>query len=66
MELYTFNDLLADAFFRAAIRGVKRVVATESAASSAYLAITVRAAESCVDADFLDTTAELAREVRGL
>jgi hypothetical protein len=56
--------LLAHAFLWTAIRWVEGVVTAEGAASGADLAIAVRAAETSVDADFLYTTAELAREVR--
>ena len=63
VELYTFLNLLAYTFFGAAVRRVKGVVAAEGAASSAYCAIAVRAAETCVDADFLDAGAELAGHI---
>ena len=66
MELYTFLDLLTHAFLGAAIRRVESVVAAESTTAGAYLAITVRAAEARVDADFLHTTAEFALEVRAV
>ena len=66
VERYTFFDLLADAFFRVAIGRVEGIIATECAASGADGAVAVRAAEPRVDADFLDTGAELARDVRGI
>ena len=66
MKFNAFFDLLADAFFRLAIRRVEGVVAAEGAASGADGAVAVRAAEPRVDADFLDTRAELARDVRGI
>ena len=64
MELYAFFDLLAYAFLGAAIRRVEGVVAAEGAATGTDSAVAVRAAEAGVDADFLDTTAELARHIR--
>lgn len=54
VELDAFLYLLADAFLRVAVRWVEGVVATEGAASSADGAVAVRAAETGVDADFLD------------
>ena len=66
MKLDSFIYLLADALFRVAVRWVESVVTAESASSCAYLPITIRARETCVDAYFLHTAAELAREVRGI
>ena len=66
MEFNAFLDLLADGFVGMAIRRIECVVAAESTTSGAYLAIAVRAAKTCVDADFLDTGTELACEVRGV
>ena len=66
MKLDAFLNLLSDAFFRLAIRWVEGVVAAEGASTGADGAVAVRAAESRVDADFLDTTAELALDVRGV
>ena len=66
MELYSFLDLLANAFFGTAVRRVKGVVTAESASAGAYLTIAVRATEPRVDADFLHTTAEFALEVRAV
>ena len=66
MELNAFFDLLAYAFLRFAIRRVEGVVAAEGAASGAYGAVAVWTAEAGVDADFLDTGAELAGHIRGI
>ena len=66
MKLNAFFDLLVNAFFWLAIRRVEGVVAAEGASAGAYGAVAVWAAETCVDADFLHTGAELARHVRGI
>ena len=66
VELDTFFDLLAYAFLGAAVRRVERVVATEGAASCGDCTVAVGTAETGVDADFLDTGAELALKVRGV
>jgi len=66
MELDAFFNLLADAFFGAAVRWVECVVATEGAAAGADGTVAVGAAEACVDTDFLDAGAELLFHIGGV
>ena len=63
MEFDAFLDLLSDALLWLAIGRVKGSVAAETASSDAEFAVTVRTAESSVDADFLDACTELLCEV---
>lgn len=63
VEFHAFFNLLSDALLGCAIGGVEGLVAAKGAASLADLTIAVGAAETCVDADFLHTAAELLHEV---
>lgn len=63
MEFNAFLNLLLDGFLWLAIRRIERRIAAKSATARADFPVAVRAAEACVDADFLHPVAELPFEV---
>ena len=63
VERDAFLDLLADAFLGLAVGGVEGGVCAKGTASCAEGAVAVGAAESSVDADFLDTAPEQLRKI---
>ena len=63
MKCNAFLNLLLDGFLWLAIRRIERCIAAKSATARADFPVAVRAAEACVDADFLHTATELPFEV---
>jgi hypothetical protein len=63
VKLDAFFNLLANAFLGTAVGRIESVVATERAAAGTDFAVTIRTAESSVDADFLHATAEDTSEI---
>lgn len=63
MKLYTFLNLLHDAFLGPTIRRIESCIAAKGTTTRADFAIAVGTAEASVDADFLHAPPELLREV---
>ena len=63
MKFYTFLNLLLDGLLGPTIRWVESLVAAKGTAARADFSIAIGTTEARVDADFLNTSPELLREV---